>query len=72
MSKWKFLKEEKPTDDDTYLVSWKDCEGHYSDPIRACWVEAENSFFAIENEWKVPLKVDAYYQYSIPSEKKRN
>lgn len=49
-------------DDKNYLVTWRDCEGKYSTPHLAYWIEAEQRFFSLQNNNSFPLQVDLYFE----------
>ena len=46
--------------DADYLVSYKDYEGSYSNPIRAYYVEDEDAMFPMDSSFAFPLNLDIY------------
>lgn len=67
-SKWKKIAD-LPIDDKNYFVCWKDCEGKYSRPHLAYYVESENKFFSLENNNSHPIHVDIYMEMpEVPNE----
>ncbi len=60
---WKqFNVANKPIDDKNYIVSWLQCDGDYSAPHRAYYMEVEEKFFSLENNNSHPLHVDIYFE----------
>ena len=69
MNKWHKLVDYQPEDDQTCLVSWKNIEGEYFQPVFAYWDEIEKSFFDLRTLHSFPLKVDIWIEVpELPNE----
>lgn len=52
----------RPPDDVTVLVVWRDRSGRWSSPIRAYYDLSDEKFFPIEGNHFFPLMVDRYLE----------
>lgn len=65
---WRKFPEEKPIDDNNYLVSWYQADGKYSLPHRAFYDEEEKKFFSLESFNQNPLVVDIFIEMASPNQ----